>query len=183
MVRSGSEVHLCGRRCRSIAIGWADVARAERPDAVDGERLPVGVLQQPIEFSRSQIVCSDEAARLSVSATSELPNEQVMAEASEIKRSKSHAPRSVQPITVIETLQELTGGTKNVHEAKYRAVSFKARTFLVEHIGDDNIVADGLHVKRHIVARQALIHERIFSGVAVIMIGRAFSEVLLAQVH
>jgi len=84
---------------------------------------------------------------------------------------------------MLETLQELTGGTENVHEAKSRAVGFKARTFLVEHIGDDNIVADGLHVKRHIVARQALIHERIFSGVAVIMIGRAFTEVLLAKVH
>ena len=31
-----------------------------------------------------------------------------MAEASEVKRSKSHAPRSVQPIAVLETLQELT---------------------------------------------------------------------------
>src|SRR6266404_942761 len=183
MVRSGREVDLCGGRCRSIAIGWADVARAERPDAVDGEWLPAGVLQQPIEFSGSEIVCSNEAARLSVSATSELPDEQVMAEASKIKRSHGHAPRSVQPITVLETLQELTGGTENVHEAKSRAVGFKARTFLVEHIGDDNIVADGLHVKRHIVARQILIYKRIFSGVAIIMIGRVFIEVLLSQVH
>ncbi len=105
-----------------------------------------------------------------------------MTEAPEIEWSQSHAPRSVQPITVLETLQELTSGTINVHEAKSRAVGFKARTFLVEHIGDDNIVADGLHVKRHIVVRQVLIHERIFSGAAVIMIVGVFVEVLLAQV-
>src|SRR5882672_1565 len=106
-----------------------------------------------------------------------------MAEASEIEWSHSNAPWSVQPIAVLEALQELASGTINVHEAKSRAVGFKARTFLVEHIGDDNIVADGLHVKRHIVARQILIYKRIFSGVAIIMIGRVFIEVLLSQVH
>src|SRR5437660_611817 len=126
MVRSGREVHLCGRRCRNIAIAWADVAGAERQDAVDGEWLPTGVLQQPIEFSGSQIICGDESARLSVSPTSELPDEQVMAEASEIKRGKNHAPRSVQPITVLEALQETTCGAINVHKAQARTVGFKA---------------------------------------------------------
>src|SRR5213080_4205547 len=125
----------------------------------------------------------DEAARLSISPTSELPDEQVMAEASEVKRSKSHAPRSVQPITVFDALQEAARGSINVHKAQARTVGFKRRTFLVEHIGDDYVVADGLHVKRHIVVRQVLIRERIFSGVAVIVIGGVLVEVLLGQVY
>src|SRR5437588_389160 len=183
MVRSGSEVRLCGRRWCAIAIGWADVARAERPDAVDGERLPVGVLQKAIEFSRSQIVCSEETARLSVSATSDLPDEQVMAEASEIKRSKSHAPWGVQPIAMFETLQEATRGSINVHKAQARTVGFKRRTFLVEHIGDDYVVADDLHVKRHVGARKLLIHKRIVGRVTVLVIGGVLVEVLLGQVY
>src|SRR5436309_1963997 len=182
MVRSGREVHLCGRRCRNIAIAWADVARAERPNAVDGEWLPAAILEKSVKFSGSQIICGDESARLSVSPTSELPDEQVMAEASEVKRSKNHAPWSVQPIAVLETPQEQTSGTINVHEAKSRAVGFKARTFLVEHIGDDNIVADGLHVERYVGARQLLIHEIIFSGAAVVIRG-VLVEVLLGQVY
>src|SRR5689334_10839966 len=105
-----------------------------------------------------------------------------MAEASEVKRSKGHAPRSVQPIAVLETLQELTSGTINVHEAKSRAVGFKPRPFLVEHIGDDYVVAHGLHVKRHIIARQVLIHERILTGAAVV-IGGVLVEMLLGQVY
>ena len=46
-----------------------------------------------------------------------LTDEEVVAEAPEIERSQSHAPRSVEPITVFETLQELASGSVNVHEA------------------------------------------------------------------
>jgi len=44
-------------------------------------------------------------------------DEQVVAEAPELEWSQSHAPRSVEPITVFETLQELDSGSINVHEA------------------------------------------------------------------
>src|SRR6202012_3919479 len=101
---------------------------------------------------------------------------------SEIKRSKCHAPRSVQPITVLKTLQQSTSGTENIHKAESRTVGLKARTLLVKHVGDDNIVANSLHVKRHKVARQVLIRERIVSGVIVIMIVGVLIEVVLAQV-
>src|SRR5207249_12049937 len=93
----------------------------------------------------------DEAARLSISPTSELPDEQVMAEASEVKRSKSHAPRSVQPITVFDALQEAARGSINVHKAQAQTVGYKRRTLLVEHIDCDYVIVNVLHVKRHIV--------------------------------
>ncbi len=76
-----------------------------------------------------------------------------MAEASEIEGSQSHTPRSIQPITVLETLQELAGGSIYVHESQAWAVGFKARTFLVEHIGNDNVIANRLDVEGHVIAR------------------------------
>ena len=38
----------------------------------------------------------------------------------------------------------------------------------MEGIGDDNVVADGLHVERHVAAWQVFIHKRIFGGPVVI---------------
>jgi hypothetical protein len=118
MVWSGGEVHLCGRCGCGIIIIWADISRAECPDAIDGQWLPAGILQQPVKFSGRQIVGGNESARLGISATRKLPDGQVRAEASEIKRSESHAPRSVQPITMLETLQG--GGEKNYKRPRNR---------------------------------------------------------------
>src|SRR5882762_11112835 len=120
MVRSSGEVHLCGRCGCGIVVSRAEVPRAECPDAIDGQRLSTGILEKSVKFSRSQIIGGDESTRLSIAATCELADEQVVAEAPEIERSQNHAPRSVQPITVFETLQELAGGSINVHEAETR---------------------------------------------------------------
>src|SRR5258708_23301170 len=116
MVRSSREIHLSGGRGGSIAVISTDISRAECPDAIDGQRLPAGILQQSVKFSGSQIVGGNESARLSISPTRKLPDEQVVAEASEIERSQSHAPRSVQPITMFETHQEVPDGTVYVHK-------------------------------------------------------------------
>ncbi len=70
---------------------------------------------------------------------------------------------------MFETPQEPASGAVNVHEAQAWAVGFKARTFHVERIRDDNVVADGLHVERNIVARQFLIHKRIFRGAVIVI--------------
>src|SRR6266850_1894604 len=105
MVRSSCEVHLCGRRGCGIAVGRADIPWAERPNAIDGQRLPGAILQKSVKFSRSQVVGCNEATGLGVTASRELPDEEVVAESSEIERSQSHAPRSIQPITVLQMQQ------------------------------------------------------------------------------
>src|SRR4029077_1488933 len=122
------------------------------------------------------------SARLSISTASKLSDEKVVAEASEIKWSESHAPGSVQPVTMFETLQELAGGSINIHKTYARAIRFKLRTFFVERISDDNVVADRLYVERDITVGELLIHKRISRGVA-IAIGRVFVEVLFGQIH
>src|SRR4029077_8568322 len=104
MIRPGGKVDLCGGCGCGVIIVGADIARTEGPDAIDGQRLPACILQQSIKFTRSQIVRSDEATGLGVSSTCELPNEQIVTEASEIQRSQSHTPGSVQPITVFQSL-------------------------------------------------------------------------------
>src|SRR5258707_6509018 len=106
MVLHGLEVHLCCRRGCGIAVGRAYISRAECPDAIDGQGLLAGILQQSVKFPGSQVVGGDEATGLRVAGSRELPDEQVVAEASEIERSQSHAPRSIQPITVLHTYQQ-----------------------------------------------------------------------------
>src|SRR5258708_32684882 len=83
-------------------------------------------------------------------------------EVSEMEGRQSHTPRSIQPITVLKTPQELARGSKYVYEPQAWAVGFKARTFLVEHIGNDNVVANRLDVEGHVIARQVVIRESIF---------------------
>src|SRR4029077_4119223 len=104
MIRSGGKVDLCSWCGSRIAVSRTNIPRAEGPDAIDGQRLPACILQQSIKFTRSQIVRSDEATGLGVSSTCELPDEQVVTEASEIQRSQRHTPGSVQPITVFQSL-------------------------------------------------------------------------------
>ena len=103
-----------------------------------------------------------------------------MAKASEIERSQRHTPRSIQPITVFETTQEPACGAVDVHEAQARAVCFKGRSSLVERIGDNNVVAYGLHVGKHVVVRQLLIHKRLFRGIAA-LIGGVFVQAILGE--
>ena len=81
VVRSGGEVHLCSWRGCGIVVGGTDVSRAEGPDAINGQRLSACILQQPVKFPRSQVIGRNEAARLGISATCELPEEQIVAEA------------------------------------------------------------------------------------------------------
>src|SRR6266576_901550 len=159
MIWSRSEVYLCRRCGCGIVVSWANIARAEGPDAVDGERLPACILQQAVQFSGSQVVRGDEAAGLADASTRKLPDQQVVAEAPEIERSQSYTPRSVQPITVFETTQEPSRGTVDVYEAQAGAVGFERRASLVERIRNDNVVTYSLHVERHVVTRQVIIHK------------------------
>jgi len=88
MVWSGCEVHLCGGCGCGITVIGADISGAECPDTIDGQWLPAGILEQAVKFSSRQVVCGDESARLGIPATRKLPDEQVVTEASEIKRSR-----------------------------------------------------------------------------------------------
>src|SRR5258707_11371007 len=79
VVRSSCEVHLCGWRGCGIAVGRADIPWAERPNAIDGQRLPGAILQKSVKLSRSQGVGRNEATGLGVTSSRELPDEQVVA--------------------------------------------------------------------------------------------------------
>ena len=114
MIGSRGEVHLCSRRGRRIGIGWAHIPRTKRPDAIDGERLSACILQQSFEISRRKVVCSDESTGISGSASRELPDKQTMAKFSKIQRSQGYTPRGVQPVTMLEALQELSVGVIDI---------------------------------------------------------------------
>src|SRR5258708_18068382 len=73
MVLSSCEVHLCGWRGCGIAVGRADIPWAERPNAIDGQRLPGAILQKSVKFSWSQVIGPNEATGLGVTGSPELP--------------------------------------------------------------------------------------------------------------
>src|SRR5882757_9643533 len=84
VVRSGGEVHLGGRRGGGIVIRGGEDSWAECPDAIYGQWLAAGILEKAVKFSGGEVIGGDESARLGVTAASELPDEQVVAETSEI---------------------------------------------------------------------------------------------------
>src|SRR5262245_39562565 len=92
VIRPGCEIQLCRWRGRRVAIAGADISRTDRPDPIDRERLSACVLQEALKFSCGKVVRCDVAARLCLSGTCELPDEQVMAEPAEIERGERHAP-------------------------------------------------------------------------------------------
>lgn len=95
LLGSSSEVYLCNWRFIWISTARADIGWAERPDSIDGKRLPTRILQQAVELSCRQVVGSDVAAGFCRPASCKLSHGQIVAEASKVKRSQSHAPGSV----------------------------------------------------------------------------------------
>src|ERR1700727_1421521 len=102
MVGASGEVEFRSRRLCGIAIGGADIFRADGPNAIDRERLSGGILQQAVKFSGREIIGGDKSAGLRSAAARELGNQQIVAEASEVERSQSHTPRSIEPIAMLE---------------------------------------------------------------------------------
>src|SRR5580693_2792296 len=140
MVGTSGEVEFRGRGFCGIAIAWAYVSRADCPDTVDRERLSGRILQQSIELAGGQVIGCDKAAGLRSAAASKLSDQQIVAEASEIEWSQCHTPRSIEPIAMLEAPQKLPGGAVNIDMAQPRAVGFKRLSFLMERIGNDNVV-------------------------------------------
>ena len=82
-----------------------------------------------------------------------------MTEAPKIKRRQDHTPGSVQPIAVFQALHELPRRTVNIDEAQAWTICFKRGSFVVQGIGNYDVIADGLYVERYAVIWQTFVHE------------------------
>jgi hypothetical protein len=155
---TGAFVGACGEvklRARSASgivaagcgvVGWADI-----PEPVDSDGVSVGVLEQALELSGDEVIDGDGSATLGSAATGELADEEIVTEGAEVLRGKGYAPGSVEPVAMLEALEKAALGGEDVDIAKARAVGFARLTLLVESVGDDDIVADGLDVERNVV--------------------------------
>src|SRR5258708_38915566 len=103
VARAGGKIPLGVRPACGIISVTAEIPGAECPYTFDDERLPAYILQQSGKFSSSQVIGGNVSARLSISTTCELSNEQIVAESAEIRWGQRYPPRSVQPITMLET--------------------------------------------------------------------------------
>jgi hypothetical protein len=139
-------------------------------------------LEQSVQISSRKVVGGDETAGLGVSGARKLPDQQVVTEATEIEGSQSHTPGSVQPVTMFEALQETAPGIVNVHKAQTRTVRFERRTWFVEHIRDDNVVADGVHAKGDERGWEVVIDKTIFRERA-IALERAGVRLVWRQIY
>jgi len=70
---------------------------------------------------------------------------------------------------MFKALDKTTLGGEDVDIAKAWAIGFERLTLLVENIGDDNVVTDGLDVERNVVAGQETIGEG-FIVIAVVVV-------------
>src|SRR5258705_3564047 len=101
LVGASSKVKLRSRRfIRIVTIGRRAVRETHAPDALDGQRLSRRVLDQAFKLVCIQVVSRDESSRLRGTSRCEVRNQQTMTEASEVKRSKRHSPRRVQPVAM-----------------------------------------------------------------------------------
>ncbi len=154
-----------------VAAGCGVVGRADIPEAVDSDGVSVGILQQAFELSGDEVIYSDGSAALGGAATGELADEEIVTDSAEVLRSESYSPGSVEPVAMLEALDKTTFGGEDVDIAKPWAVGFERLTLLVENIGDDNVVTDGLDVERNVVAGQETIGEDFIVVVVVIAVG------------
>jgi hypothetical protein len=158
---NSGEIHLCCWRGCSIIIAGANVSRTQCPDARDHERLSAGILKQTIKFACSYVIRCNQTAGFSLTAASELCDEHVMAEAPKIERSQRYTPRGIQPRAMLKTTQQSAGRRIDIHITEARTIGFKQVTFLRQHLCHHNVISDGLHIERHKIVRQTLIHERL----------------------
>jgi len=86
-------------RCGAACYYSDDISRAECPNAIELPALPGGNPAGLRKFSGSQVVAAMKPLDWSPRPHLQLPDEQVMAEASEIKRSQNRA-HGASPITV-----------------------------------------------------------------------------------
>jgi len=91
-------------------------------------------------------------------------------DSAEVLRGEGYSPGSVEPIAMLEALDKTPLGGEDVDIAKAWAVGFERLTPLVENIGDDNVVTDGLDVERNVVAGQETIGEGFIVIAVVVLI-------------
>jgi len=172
LLGASGEVDLrCRRLVRVEAVWCGAISGAHAPDAIDGEGLSGLILEQTVESAGCEIVGGDESGGLRVSTGGEVGDEQVVAEASKVERSKRHSPRCVEPIAMLETAEQLASRGIDINEAKAGTGSFKGVSGKVQSIGNDEVVSNGLYVEGHEVAGEMAVSER--QVVIVVVIGEA----------
>src|SRR5580698_7107886 len=70
-----------------------------------------------------------------------------MAESAEIERGQRDAPGRIEPVAVFQALQQCPRSRVDVNETQSRPVGFMRIVALMQGIGYDDIVADGLHIE------------------------------------
>src|ERR1700733_6999217 len=148
LVGAGGKVEL---RCRSfirvVAVHGRRIRKTHAPDTLDHQRLATRIFEQPGKLARVEVVRGNLSRRLRCSTSGEVRNQQMMAELSKVQRSKRHSPRSIQPVAMFQTSQQLALRRINVHVPEPGARSLKWVSRKVQRICDNKIVADRLHVE------------------------------------
>src|SRR5258708_31885772 len=136
-----------------IETARADISWRKRPDPLDGERLAVCILQQSVELACRNIVGGNEAGGLGVSGIGKWSDQQVMTKTREVERSQSHTPRHIQPGAGFETPQKLATRAEDIDIAQAWTGGWQLLTGRIQHIGHDNVIANGRHVEWHVAVR------------------------------
>jgi hypothetical protein len=167
LVWTGGEVKLGGGSPGGVvAAGGGAVAGAESPQAVDGERVSACVSDQAEELAGGEVIGGNGPAAFRAAGAGELAYEQRVAENAEVERRESYAPGRVEPVAVFEALKKSSIGGEDINVAQAGTIGFERVAFLVEDVGDDDVVPDGLDVEGHEIPGQTIVGECLVTFVA-----------------
>src|SRR5260370_41987383 len=82
-----------------------------------------------------------------------------MAELAEVSRSQHYAPGSIEPVTVLQTLEQAAMGVEDVHKSQSRSTHRIVLGRILLGIGDVDVGTNGLNVEGRKAIADALIRE------------------------
>src|SRR5260370_9176656 len=116
------------------------ISESERPQAIDGHKRIIGILQEADEFVGEAVECGDPAA-------TEIADEDGVAELAEIARGPHGAPGSVEPIAMLEVADVLAAWREQLDEAEASAADGVVPRGVLLGIGDEERSAVVLQVE------------------------------------
>src|SRR6266702_2372655 len=129
---------------------WAAAAELQGPESVDREPLSVGSTQLSavLEVPVCQLL-----VRVDLPVT-EVSDEEIAAEASEVRPSEGESPWRVQLTVLRYTHEQIAGRVIGVDEAKALSGDFVMRSLVLLRVRDEDARADRLDPERRVAVRK-----------------------------
>src|SRR5258707_2176959 len=94
---------------------------------------------------------------------SELPNDDLTAKFSEIRRSERQSPGSIKPVALLQAQKQAAARGKDVNKAEPGAKIYEGFRFVLLRVGNVQVAPNVLHIERSEYLRDLLIFESVLA--------------------